>query len=131
MSESEAPPLAQTAASPPVILHGTFLYQLLCGNDEPTQGTVLCVAFHHRNGPQVEFAYPPFPDQEHKRSQTTGTIDAAKPAIELPEEWSFMVPLRRAFLVLAWTKIISIALHVSSRWSAFLWRGIYMYVWIL
>lgn len=40
---------------------------------------VLCVAFHHRLGPQIEFCYPPFPG-------TNSSVDS----VDLPAEWSFL-----------------------------------------
>lgn len=42
---------------------------------------VLLVAFHHKNGPQLEYAYPPLPMQSESLSQG---------CVPLPEEWSFM-----------------------------------------
>ncbi|KAJ3158458.1 late secretory pathway protein avl9 [Irineochytrium annulatum] len=50
---------------------------------------VLCVAFHHRNGPQVEYAYPSFPGMVAAHDKTEP--DGSRPAVELPEEWSFLV----------------------------------------
>ncbi|KAI8826613.1 transport protein Avl9-domain-containing protein [Fimicolochytrium jonesii] len=49
---------------------------------------VLCVAFHHRNGPQVEYAYPSFPPLKEKPRKTSSREDDL--AIELPDEWSFL-----------------------------------------
>lgn len=58
---------------------------------------VLCVSFHHRNGPQVEFANPPFPEYSstpssspalHKRSNTESSMK--NDAVVLPEEWGYL-----------------------------------------
>ena len=46
---------------------------------------VLCVAFHHRNGPMVEYVYPSFPSHKRTLSETIESVN-----IELPEEWNFM-----------------------------------------
>ncbi|KAI8588358.1 transport protein Avl9-domain-containing protein [Geranomyces variabilis] len=52
---------------------------------------VLCVAFHHRNGPQVEFAYPPFPSMTAAETAAdTPQREGDKSAVALPEEWSFL-----------------------------------------
>ncbi|KAJ3388037.1 late secretory pathway protein avl9 [Lobulomyces angularis] len=60
---------------------------------------VLLVAFHHRNGPQVEYAIPEFPAVIEKEEVTTkhtrtvsnsSTTTNSLPAVNLPEEWSFM-----------------------------------------
>ncbi|KAI9090826.1 transport protein Avl9-domain-containing protein [Phlyctochytrium arcticum] len=48
---------------------------------------VLCVSFHHRNGPQVDFAFPPFPHLEHTQP-VVGRDDGS--AVKLPDEWSFL-----------------------------------------
>jgi len=60
---------------------------------------VLCVAFHHRNGPQVEFANPEFPEIirastsaiKHTRTTTSNSTksEAVQP-IDLPDEWNFL-----------------------------------------
>ncbi|KAI8913023.1 transport protein Avl9-domain-containing protein [Powellomyces hirtus] len=52
---------------------------------------VLCVAFHHRNGPQVEYAYPPFPSMQ-KAEKAIGAPASREDlsAVSLPEEWSFL-----------------------------------------
>lgn len=52
-----------------VILHG-IQYSL-----------VMVVSFHHRNGPQVEYCIPPFPNTEPSTNTNSVT---------LPDEWSFM-----------------------------------------
>ncbi|KAH9270273.1 hypothetical protein BASA83_007612 [Batrachochytrium salamandrivorans] len=67
---ASGPSLSEPADSQKIILH------------------VLCVAFHHRNGPMVEYAHPPFPSLAHSRRITDSTD--TKMAVELPDEWSFM-----------------------------------------
>jgi hypothetical protein len=55
---------------------------------------VLCVQFHHRYGPQVEYAYPPLPPVTAKaRSATSSPGVSGIPATtgtDLPDEWSFL-----------------------------------------
>jgi len=41
---------------------------------------VICVAFHHRNGPIIEYVYPPFPNLE-------GNSTDNEIGIKLPTEW--------------------------------------------
>ncbi|ORY53152.1 hypothetical protein BCR33DRAFT_815239, partial [Rhizoclosmatium globosum] len=48
---------------------------------------VLCVTFHHRNGPQVEYVTPPFPG--HEPLGDSFQPDGSRTAIGLPDEWSF------------------------------------------
>ncbi|KAJ3008903.1 UNVERIFIED_CONTAM: late secretory pathway protein avl9 [Siphonaria sp. JEL0065] len=48
---------------------------------------VLCVTFHHRNGPQVEYVTPPFPGREPLGDSFES--DGSRTAIGLPDEWSF------------------------------------------
>ncbi|KAI9342940.1 transport protein Avl9-domain-containing protein [Obelidium mucronatum] len=48
---------------------------------------VLCVTFHHRNGPQVEYVTPPFPGREPLGDSFES--DGSRTAISLPDEWSF------------------------------------------
>ncbi|KAJ3276187.1 late secretory pathway protein avl9 [Terramyces sp. JEL0728] len=43
----------------------------------------MVVSFHHRNGPQVEYCNPPFPNSQ---KQSNSPNDA----VPLPDEWSFM-----------------------------------------
>ncbi|KAJ3330060.1 hypothetical protein HDU76_006490, partial [Blyttiomyces sp. JEL0837] len=49
---------------------------------------VLCVAFHHRNGPQVEYCTPQFPDMIPAGDRVEA--DGSRPAVDLPDEWSFL-----------------------------------------
>jgi len=41
---------------------------------------VICVAFHHRNGPIIEYVYPPFPE-------LTGESTDNEVGVKLPTEW--------------------------------------------
>jgi hypothetical protein len=43
---------------------------------------VLLVAFHHRNGPQVEYCFPPLPFQDPETNKVR--------CVPLPDEWAFM-----------------------------------------
>ncbi|KND03769.1 uncharacterized protein SPPG_01226 [Spizellomyces punctatus DAOM BR117] len=51
---------------------------------------VLCVAFHHRNGPQVEFAFPPFPPLPGSNPSEDNKLLREDTSVALPEEWSFL-----------------------------------------
>ncbi|KAJ3119119.1 late secretory pathway protein avl9 [Phlyctochytrium bullatum] len=92
-SQIETPKSALTnsiAAKPPVVQ--TDLEKsnsaLSPGSRKSIILHVLCVSFHHRNGPQVEFALPAFPGQKHDNDQIEA--DGSRAAVELPEEWSFL-----------------------------------------
>ncbi|KAJ3097427.1 late secretory pathway protein avl9 [Phlyctochytrium planicorne] len=50
---------------------------------------VLCVGFHHRNGPQVEYVHPPFPKADSTDTETNSP-NSASASVEIPEEWSFL-----------------------------------------
>ena len=56
----------------------------------------MVVSFHHRNGPQVDYCYPPLPGSESKSpmnatgSPNTQQAEITDSSIELPPEWSFM-----------------------------------------
>jgi len=51
---------------------------------------VMVVYFHHRNGPIVEYVYPPLPPtKEHSTKETTSYGYNGKP-IELPSEWNYL-----------------------------------------
>lgn len=50
--------------------------------------SVLLVAFHHRNGPQVEYCYPPIPSNTHNSSVIIPRDPSL--AVVLPDEWSFL-----------------------------------------
>jgi hypothetical protein len=41
---------------------------------------VICVAFHHRNGPIIEYVYPPFPDLDSSSADN-------EVGVKLPKEW--------------------------------------------
>ncbi|RKP01113.1 hypothetical protein CXG81DRAFT_532, partial [Caulochytrium protostelioides] len=50
---------------------------------------ILCAAFHHRNGPQIEYVYPPLPGMP----PTPVALDdptAERAAVVLPDAWQFL-----------------------------------------
>ncbi|KAJ3217536.1 late secretory pathway protein avl9 [Dinochytrium kinnereticum] len=59
---------------------------------------VLCVSFHHRNGPQVELALPAFPGTDKDADEFEP--DGSRAAVGLPEEWSFLVYLYKKSYIL-------------------------------
>ena len=55
----------------------------------------MVVSFHHRNGPQVDYCYPPLRASDQQSKHPTDNSNVESPVInstpvELPKEWSFM-----------------------------------------
>ncbi|KAL7754469.1 hypothetical protein RI367_000450 [Sorochytrium milnesiophthora] len=51
---------------------------------------VLVAAFHHQNGPVVEWVYPPLPDQP--QGDDAAATGATTTAVKLPEQWATLLP---------------------------------------